>query len=206
MAQVNIQISMDATRFEQGLTYQEFVNTMRQNDRRIKQMYDNYKLTEDDIARFKTLVDEHGGQLYVTALVEDWCPDVVLNVPLVAKLAEAIDGLELRLFIRPEHEDLKQAYAGQNVMSIPVISFFNGDWDEVARFVERSAIAQAKVIAWTAENYPELDNLRRSSEPEDREKLVAIFTKRFSQMVKWYRQGLWRESLNEIEAQLAGGK
>ena len=197
---------MDTTRFEQGMSYQEFVNTMRQNDRRIKQMYDNYKLTEDDIDRFKTLVGEHGGKLYITALVEDWCPDVVLNVPLVAHLAEAIDGLELRLFVRPEHEDLKLAYAAQNVLSIPVISFFNGDWDEVARFVERSAVARAKVIAWTAENYPELDDLRRSSEPEDREKLVAIFTKRFSQMVKWYRQGLWRETLNEIETQLKRGK
>ncbi|MCI0712276.1 MAG: thioredoxin family protein [Chloroflexi bacterium] len=197
---------MDATRFEQGLTYQEFVNTMRQNDRRIKQMYENYKLTEDDIARFKTLADEHGGKLYITALVEDWCPDVVLNVPLVAHLAEAIDGIELRLFDRRDNNDLQEAFAAQNILSIPVISFFNSDWEEVARFVERSAIARSKVIVWTAENYPELDDLRRSSKPEDREKLVAIFTKRFSQMVKWYRQGLWRESLKEFEAQLAGGK
>lgn len=195
---------MDVTRFEKGLTYEDFVSTMRQNDRRIKQMYDKYELTDDDVSRFESLVEAHGGKLYVTALVEDWCPDAVLNIPVATRLEKAIDGIDLRLFIREHNEDLRQSYAEQNVWSIPVISFFNSDWQEVARFVERSELAAAKVAAWTSENYPEMPELRKSSDPKDREKLLTIFTKRFSQMVKWYRQGLWREALDEIETQLVG--
>jgi hypothetical protein len=204
MSLVTTQIAMDPTRFAKGLTFEGFVKTMRQNDRRIKQMFDRYELTEADIEHFEKIVAEHGGSLFITALVEDWCPDVVLNVPVVARLADSIDGIELRLFVREHNEDLQEAYAAQQVLSIPTISVFNSEWEEVARFVERSAIAQAKVMAWTAEKYPDLDELRKSSEPEDREKLITIFTKRFSQMVKWYRQGLWRETLSEIESRLVG--
>ena len=73
------------------------------------------------------------------AVVEDWCGDVVANLPVVARLAQEVGpALELRCFIKDENRDLIDLYLNRGRFeSIPVFAFFDEDWREVGVFIER---------------------------------------------------------------------
>jgi hypothetical protein len=202
MQAFEIRLPMSADRFSQGLSFAEFIEVMTQNQRRIRQMYDRYELSHEDIERFTRLVQQLGGRLYITALVEDWCPDVVLNIPILVHLAEQVPGIELRLFNRPQHPDLREAYQAMGIQSIPIISFFDQDWHEIDRWVERSAETRRQVQVWTETHHPEIEGLRQSSDPSDKDRLKAIFAERFVAMMQWSREGMWRSTLSEIETLL----
>ena len=77
--------------------------------------------------------------LSCVALVEDWCGDVIANLPVVAVLAREVGpGLELRCFIKADVPDLATRYLNHGRFeSLPVFAFFDADWNEVGVFIER---------------------------------------------------------------------
>lgn len=196
-------VSMNETRFRSGLTWSEYVAQMTANRRRVARLFEEIVLTPEDRRAFSAAVARHGGRLYVTALTEDWCGDAMVNLPLAARLAEEVPGMALRVFRRSEHPDLRQAYAIDGVHNIPVLSFFNAAWREVARWVERPMAAHERIEAWWAAR-PEAAALRRSKRPEDQEARQAVVRELLREMVQWYRDGLWRATLDEWKAALLG--
>jgi len=45
------------------------------------------------------------------AIVEDWCPDVAANLPIIARIAEDTGALRLHVLIRDDtHRDIADAY------------------------------------------------------------------------------------------------
>ena len=194
-------ISMTEARFRKGFTWPEYVAQMRVNRERVTQLFDQVTIAPEDRRAFSEAVARHGGHLYVTALTEDWCGDAVVNLPLVARLAEEVPGMELRLFRRSENPDLEQAYAADGVTSIPVLSFFDAEWREVGRWVERPAAAHRRVEAWWTAR-PEAAALRRSDRPEDQRKRRAVLRQLLTEMMEWYRDGLWNATLDELRSLL----
>ncbi|HZW33201.1 MAG TPA: thioredoxin family protein, partial [Isosphaeraceae bacterium] len=76
----------------------------------------------------------------VLVLAEDWCGDVIANLPILGKLAEASGKLNLRIFLRDQNLDLMDQYLNQGKFrSIPVFVFFDDDFNEIGRFIERPA-------------------------------------------------------------------
>jgi hypothetical protein len=189
-------ISMTEDRFLSGLPWPDYVAQMRVNRERTTQLFEEITLPPDGCYAFDQTIANHGGKLYVTALAEDWCGDAAVVLPLAARLAAQVAGLHLRLFVRPANPDLADAYAGDGIISIPVLSFFDGDWREVGRWVERSAAAQQRVDAWMATR-PEAVALRQSSDPKDRRAYRALMKERLIEMIEWYREGLWEATLEE---------
>ena len=189
---------MDATRFQAGLSFADFVEGMENNQKRIKQLYDKYTLSETDVAQLKQAVTAHGGQLYISILVEDWCPDVTLNVPVFENIAELIDGVELRLFIRSDNKDLQDSYRVEGIFSIPTVTIFNANWEIIGHWAERSQLAHQQINQWIANNHPDYADLKKSDNPVDQELAQKISASRLVTMLKWYRDGLWRETLAEI--------
>lgn len=196
--QTTTSLPIDRVRFDEGNTFEEYVETMSQNQRRIKQMYDHYSLTADDVKALREAIAKHGGHIYVTVLVEDWCPDVVLNVPILQHMADAVDGFELRLLERPENPDLQAAYLADGIRSIPTVSLFDSEWQEIGRWVERSALANQRRNNWLAEKGIDMQALRQSDDPADKELLQKTFGKIFAVTLGWYRDGLWRETVREV--------
>lgn len=72
-----------------------------------------------------------GGPWNLLALSEDWCGDGVVALPWVARLAEAVPGIELRVLGRDASPDLMDAHLTGTSRSIPVVIVYD------ANFVER---------------------------------------------------------------------
>jgi hypothetical protein len=82
---------------------------------------------------------------------EDWCPDVFRGLPLAARLTETA-GLELRIFPRDQNLDIANEFLKEGkYMSIPVVVFYSKDLQEIARWIERPAIADRERAAIEAE-------------------------------------------------------
>ena len=158
-----------AERFGKGMTFDQYVayaaapeNLKREASGAgrspswsdfLRKAYDATRLSEAQHAAWRWLVGQAGGPARVLALSEEWSSDCRRDIPVLAKVAEAV-GLELRIFPRdgqrfsrtpaPDPEspnaDLMAQYLnhrdGQTFQSIPVIVFFSHDMRELYRYIE----------------------------------------------------------------------
>jgi thiol-disulfide isomerase/thioredoxin len=128
-------------RFNEGLTYQQYMDQITQNKDRFVENYDKAQLKPDDVAAFKNLPEP----LNVLVIAEDWCGDVVAGLPVLAKLAEAAGTLNVRIFLRDQNEDLINQYLKDGQFkSIPVVVFFDQQMHELGHFIERPAAQTAE--------------------------------------------------------------
>ena len=123
-------------RLAQGMTYDAFKAQMTRNRDRFEANERRLDLDAADLAPFHNLPRP----LQVLVLAEDWCGDVIDNLPILGRLAAESGKLDLRIFLRDQHLDLMDQYLNQGrFRSIPVFVFFDDDFDEIGRFVERPA-------------------------------------------------------------------
>jgi hypothetical protein len=127
-------VAVTRERFEQGMTYDEYKAQMTRNRERLEANERNLTLTDEDLAPFRALPRP----LNVLVLAEDWCGDVIANLPILGRIAAESGTLNLRLFLRDQNLDLMDQYLNRGEFrSIPVFVFFDDDFNEVGRFVER---------------------------------------------------------------------
>ncbi len=131
-------------RFNEGLTYQQYVDQMTQNKDRFVENEGKVQLKPDDVAAFKNLPEK----LNVLVIAEDWCGDVIAGLPVLGKLAEASGTLNIRVFLRDQNEDVMNQYLKDGQFkSIPVIVFFDQQMRELGHFIERPAAQTAESTA-----------------------------------------------------------
>ncbi len=131
-------------RFNEGLTYQQYVDQMTQNKDRFIETEGKVQLKPDDVATFKNLPEPHN----VLVIAEDWCGDVIAGLPVIGKLAQEAGNLNLRVFLRDQNEDLMNQYLKEGKFkSIPVVVFFDQQMRELGHFIERPAAQTAESAA-----------------------------------------------------------
>ena len=100
-------------------------------------------LTEDEKKFFSGLNQVK----HVLMLGENWCGDVHRNSPMIARIVEAMPGAEMRVFLRDQNVDLTDCFLNNGYRSIPIVVFFDKDWNEVGRWIERAGTATEKSFA-----------------------------------------------------------
>src|SRR5881409_3213955 len=129
-----LKIPFDAQRFAKGLTWKDYMAQMGDTRARTEDNYAKSALTEEERKFFSGI----GQARYVLMLAENWCGDVHRNSPLIAHICEAMPNCELRVFLRDQNADLRDTFLNNGYQSIPVIVFFDRDWNEIGRWIERS--------------------------------------------------------------------
>ena len=121
-------------RFEQGMTYDQYKAQMTRNRERFEANEKKFQISAADLATFKNLPKP----LNVLAIGEDWCGDVIANLPLLGRLAADSGKLNVRVFLRDQNLDLIDQYLNKGqYRSIPVFVFFDDNYRELGRFIER---------------------------------------------------------------------
>ena len=132
---------VDAAYFAQGITYEAFKASMTRNREQLEANERAVALDSADVAAFRAL----RRPLHVVAIAEDWCGDVVANLPVLARLAEASGKLDLRVFDKSKHPELIARYKKEGTFeSIPVFVFFDEAFREVGVWIERPASVTAR--------------------------------------------------------------
>jgi hypothetical protein len=192
--------TIDRARFSTGMTYAEYKDQMTRNRDRLEANEARVELDADDLEAFRSL----NGPVHVLALAEDWCGDVIANLPVLGKLAEQSGTLELRIFLRDQHKDLMQRYLNQGKYeSIPVFAFFDDAFDELGVFIERPAsvterrVEQRKQIHAEHPEFGEYGSSPDALAEDVRARLTAEITARREADIAWANREVVRQ-LREI--------
>ena len=128
-------------RFAQGMTYAEYMDSIKVNKARFEEYYASVSLDAGAAAALQGLAGAAGGPARMMVIGEDWCGDVVRELLVLARVAEAA-GLELRIFPRDENHDIMNEFLKEGkYMSIPVAVFYDQGHQYIGHWIERSAAA-----------------------------------------------------------------
>jgi hypothetical protein len=135
-------------RFEQGLSYADFLAQSVINHDKFDLNYENAPLSDDDISFFRKAAALPNGPKKILAIAEAWCGDVYRELPTAARIAEAA-GITLRIFLRDQNPDIMDEFLSNEGKSraIPVFVFYTDDLHYITHFTERSASAHQELAS-----------------------------------------------------------
>ena len=91
-------------------------------------------------------VEALGGHWHLLVLSEDWCGDAVNIVPVVAKLAESVSNMDLRILARDENLDIMDSHLTGKSRSIPIVILLNKKYEECGWWGPRPRALQKWVV------------------------------------------------------------
>jgi hypothetical protein len=123
--------------FESGMTYDAYKAQMTRNKEQLEQNEKDLQLTPEDAKAFADLPQT----VNVMALAEDWCGDVVANLPILGRLGQASNGkLNVRVHLRDGEAGtpiMDQYLNKGQFKSIPTFIFLDGNFNELGVWIER---------------------------------------------------------------------
>jgi hypothetical protein len=122
--------------FESGMTYDAYKAQMTRNREQFEQNEKDLDLTPEDKQAFSNLPQT----LNVMALAEDWCGDVVANVPILGRIANESGKLNVRIHLRdtePGATIMGQYLNKGEFKSIPTFIFLDDNFNELGVWIER---------------------------------------------------------------------
>ncbi len=156
--------AVTAERFEQGLTYDQYKAQMTRNRERLEANERGVQLSPEELAPFNGL----RRPLRVVALAEDWCGDVIANLPVLGRLAQDTGKLDVRVFLRDQNLDIMDQYLKEGKFrSIPTIVFFDERFNEIGRFTERPESVTAELDKRRRELYAKNPDFGEQGQPID---------------------------------------
>ena len=179
-------------KFASGFTYEEYLAQIKVNKNWFEQLYDSFQIEPDDAEFFRSIVQLPQGPAKMMVIGEDWCPDVYRGMPMMARIAEAMD-IEMRVFPRDSHMDIMNEFLKEGQWaSIPTAVFYTQDHQYMCHWIERPALADkemAEIAEQIRKEQPDLEDAqaRAAARPRNQERFPS-----------WQR-----ESVSEIRAMLA---
>jgi hypothetical protein len=186
-----LKIPLDAQRFATGLTWKDYLAQMGDTRARTEANDAKSQLTEEERKFFGGL----GQVRYAVMLAENWCGDVHRNSPVLAHLCEAMPNCELRVFFRDQNLDLTDCFLNNGYRSIPVLVFFDKDWNEIGRWIERAHAATVKVVGIRA-------NTLDVASPDKQEAAMDEYRKQSQAAYDVPGGPLWRAAVGEVRSLL----
>jgi hypothetical protein len=143
--------------WDQGLTFEKFVASCKAEHCGLWQGI--YNLAR--VPEWARSAVPQGASRKLLAIAEDWCGDASNTVPIIAKFAEAVPGLELRVIQRDTYPEVMDQYLTNGSRSIPIVVALDQDFEEVGHWGPRPSELQAwvmanKAIMPKAELYPQV--------------------------------------------------
>jgi len=161
-------------RYAAARTLDDFIEGARQNRELWLSMRKRARVPEDLAEHFRALT----GRWHLLVLLEDWCGDAVNTIPVLARLAETVTTLDLRVLERDANPDLMEAHLSGSARAIPVVILLDEEYREVGWWGSRPRELQAWVDS------PEGSALSKEE--------------RYREVRRWYARDRGRTTLEEI--------
>lgn len=198
--------------FEKGMEVSEYLKKLRNYRSVVKGLMDEAKAGEEYVQRLSAAKAKASagkdGPVRATVMTEDWCGDSACNIPVLSDLFNRSE-IPLRILRGSEHQRLRERYKRDGDSHIPVVSIWDGEGNELARWIEAPAKVDEMKNEWKAEN-PELMELygKQKEDKEAAKKFASLYRSFLLTMADWYKDGMWSETTREIveKAEEAAGE
>jgi hypothetical protein len=182
-----------------GLTFDEYVAGMKMNQANMTRRLASVRLSPEE----QDVFGRYDGPRHVLVMTEDWCGDAWMNLPIVARISEALPNADLRVFVRTAVPELNAYYTGRGVTKIPVITFLDQDFRELGTWIERPRTADIRRSEWMVA-HPDFVQGRNPSQlpPEERQQMMRLLIELMTEMESWYDNGIQSDTVAEIRVLL----
>jgi hypothetical protein len=188
--------------FGRGFEVPEYLQQLRNYPSLVKQLMEEARAEREHSDRLQKIAGSWKQPVRATAQTEDWCGDWACNLPILADLFEKA-GIPFRVFRGSEHPELKERHKRDGVEHIPVVSLWDGNGEEIGRWIEAPEKVDEMKRRWKEENPRLMELYAQKDDDKAAAKEFAKLYRRFlEEMAVWYRQGMWSETTREI-AELA---
>jgi hypothetical protein len=103
------------------------VNYTKLNDKRMKRWDKTIKVSED----VKQIVSEFNQKMTWLVIAESWCGDAAHVLPVLNKIAELSDYINLKVVLRDENLELMDVYLTNGARAIPKVIMIDDETGEV---------------------------------------------------------------------------
>jgi thioredoxin family protein len=159
--------------WDEALTFPEFVKACKADYCGLWEGI--YKLAR--VPEWATAAVPPESRRKLLAIAEDWCGDASNTVPIIARLADKVPGLDLRILMRDKYPELMDQYLTNGSRSIPIVIALDDSFEEVGHWGPRPTELQAWVMA-------------------NREKMPK--SELYPQVRKWYARDRGETTLREV--------
>jgi len=159
-----------------------YVEYSKLNEHRMRRLNKTIRLNASLVDRIKSIAEE---QLWLV-ITEAWCGDAAQNLPIVVKMAEVNDKIQLRLILRDEHPEIMNLYLTNGGKSIPKLIAIDTDNNELFHWGPRPEPMQKIVVDY-----------HNSPEPK------APHSEYVLEVQKWYNADKTHTIQNELESILS---
>ena len=168
-------------RYCEATPFSNFLDGVEANAGLWRSLARRAEVTGDVVERVRAL----GQRWHLLVLAEDWCGDAVNTLPVLAKLADVADNLDLRILSRDANPDLMDSHRAPNgARAVPVVIALDAD------FVERGF--------WGSRPSP----LKTWVESEG---MSMPKEERYREIRRWYARDRGATTLDEIVGLLESG-
>ncbi len=122
------------TLYEKGLPYRTFIMN-QDDDIRNKFMKYYIPLTISETHRSRMAAIKRN--IRILGIVEGWCPDCQINLPVLEKLISTNQNIELRLVLRSSIKDELKAYEVDGKVKAPTFVFLDENGSAFNAFIEK---------------------------------------------------------------------
>lgn len=159
--------------WESGLTFDQFVAACKAEHCGLWQgVYNTARVPDWALAAVPPGVERK-----LLVIAEDWCGDASNTVPIVARLADMVPGLELRVILRDTNVEVMDQYLTNGSRSIPIVIALDDAFRELGHWGPRPTQLQAWVMA------------NRGTTPK---------AELYPQVRKWYARDRGETTLREV--------
>lgn len=176
-----------------GVNIEAYRQNMRVHAERFNLVYQQLEFVRRAEAARASL-----GSSRILILTEEFCIDSVLNVPLIARLAEASPEAELRIVRRDDQRALAIEFPGRDRLSrLPTVVFFDHRGELQGYWSERSKRDHEWMAAFLKKD-PLPPITLENGHPTD--VLAHWMTRRFDAQLPFLLDGGWRFVCDELSA------
>ena len=121
------------TQFVAGMTVQQYIDQIKVNKDPFVEIYNAMKVPGEATGMFDGLPEP----VNLAVFTADWCGDAVSTTPVILRLAESSPKISVQVFNRDDDVPLANTFLPEHrAGTVPIFVVFDGDMNEVARFIE----------------------------------------------------------------------
>ena len=120
--------------FQKGVSFIEFVNQDKDTyQEKTLEIYHQIILEES----LQKAIQRISRPIYVLVFAEIWCPDCMINVPALQKIADYNSHFNIRIVSREGNEAYMERYRINGKPKIPTFVFMEKNFTEIGAFIEQ---------------------------------------------------------------------
>ncbi|MBS4536837.1 thioredoxin family protein [Clostridium sp. D2Q-11] len=119
--------------FNDGISFEEFVNNDGDTYKeKTIEIYKSIEFSEELINRIKNI----NKKINILACAEIWCPDCMINVPVLRKMKDYNENIDIAIVPKEGYEEVFKKHSVAGGIRIPTFVIYDEEFNELGSFVE----------------------------------------------------------------------